>query len=418
VKHIALRSKFTILAINTVALYTSAAGAAPEFKTIDVNPNSGVILAIAASDINADGKMDIVAAGNDDVAWYENPSWERHLIAPAIKKLNVCIALSDLNGDKIPELALGADWQFDNTKTGGALYILKHNEDVKQPWRVTTLLDEQPTLHRIRWADVDGDGKQELIVAPLKGINSTPPSHQESGVDLFLLRQPSGPEAEPWKRERISDALHILHNIWPIAGDGKDHLLAASFEGITRFTRNDDGSWHAEHLADGNPEPLPRSGAGEIKTGHWAKDLPVMATVEPWHGATVVVYVAAKPGALHTVKEWRRIVADPWVAIGHAVGWADFDGDGQDELISGYRGEAPPELKPGLNLYDFSIDNANLEKTVVTKTSIDRGGMATEDAVIADFNEDGRPDVAAGGRSTKNIRLYLNLGTTGTDNPK
>jgi hypothetical protein len=33
-----------------------------------------------------------------------------------------------------------------------------------------------------------------------------------------------------------------------------------------------------------------------------------------------------------------------------------------------------------------------------------------EDLVVADFNGDGRPDVAAGGRATHNVRIYWNKG--------
>ena len=34
-------------------------------------------------DMNADGRLDVIAlsVGLDQLAWYENPGWERHLIA-------------------------------------------------------------------------------------------------------------------------------------------------------------------------------------------------------------------------------------------------------------------------------------------------------------------------------------------------
>ena len=69
-----------------------------------------------------------VAMSNDDVAWYENPAWERHLISPTIQGLNVCMAVADIDGDGLPEIAAGADWQFGNTTSGGALYVLREAE--------------------------------------------------------------------------------------------------------------------------------------------------------------------------------------------------------------------------------------------------------------------------------------------------
>ena len=44
------------------------------------------------------------------------------------------------------------------------------------------------------------------------------------------------------------------------------------------------------------------------------------------------------------------------------------------------------------------------------KHILDDGGMATEDALAADMNGDGLPDVVAYGRATHNIRYYENLG--------
>jgi hypothetical protein len=39
---------------------------------------------------------------------------------------------------------------------------------------------------------------------------------------------------------------------------------------------------------------------------------------------------------------------------------------------------------------------------------LDAGGIATEDLTVADLTGDGRPDILAGGRATKNVRLYIN----------
>jgi len=41
---------------------------------------------------------------------------------------------------------------------------------------------------------------------------------------------------------------------------------------------------------------------------------------------------------------------------------------------------------------------------------IDAGGMATEDLTVADLDGDGRPDIAASGRRTSNVKIYFNRG--------
>jgi hypothetical protein len=84
---------------------------------------------------------------------------------------------------------------------------------------------------------------------------------------------------------------------------------------------------------------------------------------------------------------------------GHALGWADFDGDGADELAAGWRGGP----SPGLAVYALAADGSVRRKTVV-----DAGGMATEDLIVGDFDRDGRPDIVASGRSTRNVTIYWN----------
>src|SRR5215831_13172401 len=60
---------------------------------------------VAVADFNNDGKMDVVAnsLGVAELAWYENPTWERHVIAPATQIVNQ--AMADIDGDGIPEVA-------------------------------------------------------------------------------------------------------------------------------------------------------------------------------------------------------------------------------------------------------------------------------------------------------------------------
>ena len=374
----------------------------PAFREQVVNPDAGTGLAIAIADINADGKLDVIGVSSDNVAWYENPAWDRHLIADTLKNSNVCIAAHDLDGDGTPELALGADWQFANTDSGGALYLLYHDKDIRQPWKVQPLVPEEPTLHRIRWADVEGDGWYELIVAPLKGIGSKEPNFQETGARLYVLRPPIGKFTRGWVEEPITTALHVVHNLIPVRskGETRDDLLFASFEGVTKLSRDPQGNWNATPLVAGNPQPLPNSGVGEIRATFAPG--PRMATIEPWHGTQAVVYTLDG-------ETWERAVIDDTLAGGHAVGWADFDSDGEDELMIGFRDKAGPSQRPGLNVYDPSSDGKTWTKHV-----IDDGGMATEDAAIGDLDGDGLPDIAAFGRATHNIKIYLNEGIAKT----
>ena len=94
-----------------------------------------------------------------------------------------------------------------------------------------------------------------------------------------------------------------------------------------------------------------------------------------------------------------RAVIESGLTGGHAFGWADFDGDGSDELAVGWR-DAP---KPGVAIYVVDREGA-----LKSKMMIDDGGMATEDLVVADLNGDKRPDIVASGRATRNVKIYWN----------
>lgn len=385
------------LAASTLCLAASAVS----FEMHEINPAAGIVPAVALVDIDGDKDLDLVAMSNDDIAWHENPTWERHVIAGKLNGLNVCMAFANLTGDGLPELAAGADWQFGNTKTGGRLYILQRGADAKAPWESVEILNE-PTIHRIRWADADGNGSPELYVAPLMGRNTTEPEYREAGVRLLRLHPPADLLKTPWKSEVVGESLHIMHNLIPFrAKDRRDHVLVASFEGLTSYALNKDNTWSSRLWTSGSPQPWPKSGCSEIKIGAAETTAPTLATIEPWHGNQVVVYRREQPGRLEEPGAWRRTVIDETYNQGHALGWADFDGDGTEELVAGHREANAETGKPGLYLYRFKGDAA--ERVV-----IDEGGIATEDFALGDIDGDGRTDIFAGGRATHNLRIYLN----------
>ena len=173
--------------------------------------------------------------------------------------------------------------------------------------------------------------------------------------------------------EVADSTLHIVHNL---VGVNRE-IWVASAEGVYALKRGKDGQWTKRLIGEGAP--------GEIKVGY-VNGKRYIATVEPWHGTGVAVYEESK-------EPWKKIVIESGLNQAHALAWADFDRDGSDELVVGWRG------KPwGLAFY-------RQVEGKWTKTMID-DGVAVEDLATADLDGDGRREIIAGGRTTNNIRIY------------
>ena len=101
--------------------------------------------------------------------------------------------------------------------------------------------------------DADGDGRKELLVAPLFGIDTGPPDYSGLGIELYLLRIPPQPQTDHWVTESIDDTLHVCHAAVAVQldRDPPQEVLTGSFEGVNAFKRTPTGPWIKMHLGDG-----------------------------------------------------------------------------------------------------------------------------------------------------------------------
>ena len=401
---------FILTMVLTLCLTDDAVQAAsPRFVTQEIDRHVGnVCYAVTVADVDGDRKPDVVAVTEDAVVWFQNPAWTRHdIIRGGTEKDNVCIQPHDIDGDGRIDFALGAGWRPPDTARPSTLQWL--GRDSSGTWRIHPINCEEPTLHRLRWGDVKGTGKKQLVVAPLQGRGTKPPDWGKGqGVRVLVYDVPSDPAQQNWPVEIADQTLHTIHNLQlvDLDGDRRDEVVLACWEGVFRLDRGDDGQWTKTQLGAGNQTATPFKGASEVKVGRAADGSPYIATIEPWHGNQVVVYTPPAGSGLWN----RKVLAEP-VSWGHAVWCVNLDADAEDELIIGQRDpnrEASIGPRgPGIFLFDLKRGNGAASFERVT---IDDGGMACEDAVAADLDGDGRNDIVAGGRATHNVKIYWNRG--------
>jgi len=341
---------------------------------------------VAVADLNHDGKPDLIAVGlnTPELAWFENPTWERHVIAGNLPRMVVNCAAVEVNGQA--QIVLLTAFAMQAKDGAGVLSVLTPTADPRAPWNIREI-DRLPTSHRVRVADIDGSGKPVVIVAPLNGAKAAPPDYRDLTPLAYYV-------PGEWKRHEIKpENFGLVHGIWITDWDGnkRDAILTAGFEGIELFRFTAKSEWTRTELVRGDPGPWPKSGAGDIAVGHLGSER-FLVSIEPFHGNQVVVYRSQNGN-------WTRQVIDDSLVNGHTLQTIDADGDGRDEIVASCQGNTVR------NLYLYHADDPVGQHW--SRQIIDNGGMSGATCVVADFNGDHRPDLACIG-STANLKWYEN----------
>lgn len=403
-KRLALAAAAAALSVMSIV---SLGGAPPpppagqvEFRAHVIEAKFPGGYAVGVVDVNKDGKPDVIGTSQrvEELAWYENPTWERHVMADGFKGI-VNFAAADIDGDGIPEIAFENAFAMNPANSEGLVWFVRHDGDPRQRWKAPQQIDKFATSHHIAWADIDGDGKKELINAPLVGAKSAAPTYDQDKAPVFFYRQTD------WKRQTITNDVNgIIHRVRPVLWDGdrREELLVTSFDGITLYRatgRGNDLKWESQLLSPGhNQDKAPKLGASDVAVGK-QNGKRFLASVEPWHGNEIVIYTD-RGG------KWERRVLFNTLTEGHEVAVADLTGDGRDDVVAGDRNAK----SPGVHVMYAPADPSGEWQHQL----LDEGTMAASGCVVADLNADKRIDIVCIGSSTANLKWYENVGRTTT----
>ncbi len=325
---------------------------------------------VAVADFNNDGQMDIACA---DV-YFAGPDWELvemtaepNVFDPKQYSESFVNAADDVDGDGWVDLIVmgfpGREtiWLENPGQAGGL-------------WEAHMILqetnNESPT-----YTDIDGDGTAELVC---------------SSGDKFVIVRRSDDVRQPWTMTPISTSMpnrtqRYFHGlgIGDINGDGrKDVLIPQGWFEAPQNLDEHEGPW-AFHEADLGEE------CGQMHVFDFDGD----------GDADVVSSSAHRYGVWwheQTDSGWMTHTIDESFSQTHSMCFADINGDGTPDIVTGKRWWAHNGGDPGSDepvlVHWFEVGRENGQPQFAKHLADSNSGIGTQ-FVVHDVNGDGQLDI-------------------------
>jgi hypothetical protein len=130
-----------------------------EHIVIDPQPAGRLNDVCLIADINNDGLNEIIIGGKQgegNVVWYQYPDWQRHTIGTA--PLEAGGAVADISGNGMLDLIAG-------DQQGPNLYWFENSGSPDTPWTKRIICSDFWNYHDQAVGDVDNDGEPEVVFA-------------------------------------------------------------------------------------------------------------------------------------------------------------------------------------------------------------------------------------------------------------
>ena len=350
-------------------------------RCLMVSPNEGC----AVGDVNKDGKLDIVAGTH----WFAGPDFVPRPLREIPEFGGDYLAnngdhLWDVDGDGWLDVIAGG-WMeteiywYKNPGPDGLTKGLK--------WQRSLLKDTDPQNEAYALHDIDGDGVPEIVV-----------SRWDKNKPFVVWKLAKDADGKPTLERHVLGEKHTGHGyaFGDVNGDGREDILLES-----GWYERPEGDVFAAPWKFHPETALPHPSCPFLVvdlTGDGRADL-------IWgkaHDYGLYWWEQGEPKADGATTWTEHKIDDSW-SQAHCLVWADLDGDGREELITGKRvrghaGKDPGGKEPEC-LYYYTWDKSSKKFTRHT-ISPPGGGVGTGMQIrVVDLNADGRPDIAVAGKT-------------------
>ena len=343
--------------------------------------------AIGAGDINGDGQVDIVSSGegpldrgtgpaNAGLYWYEYPKWAKHTI-DADGTFADDMQLVDVDGDKDVDIVVPQDgskqvrW-YENPAPRG--------EPGKHPWKVHVIGDYTKfsfeEAHDVEVADLNGDGKVDVVIANQKWLPPRPLNQPEQLV--YFQNNP-----DSWTAVVVSYRYGEGTCLADLNGDGRVDIIKAGW-----WLQNPRDPSHDEWKQHRFYESwVDRAGVTVADINQDGKpDVVLSAADSPGRLCWFEAPVDAIRGA------WKEHIIQHHTDYVHTFKVADMNNDGLPDVILA---EMQDSMQKRVGFFLNQVQGKSWKLQIVANTG-------SHNIRIADIDRDGDIDVIGANYDTKN----------------